>query len=90
VARKPNRAIILGDFNAEPNSPEIQLMGKEGYRDADSNCGPLGKSGCKATANSSPHRKKFDYIFPKGFRPPGNGVHNTFSDHDLVHADLDG
>jgi endonuclease/exonuclease/phosphatase family metal-dependent hydrolase len=82
------RAVVLGDFNAEPSTPEIRTMGTFLFHDADDNCGPPPNSSCKPTANASPHRKKFDYIFLKGIKPPGNGVHDTYSDHDLVHADL--
>ncbi|MFD8078776.1 endonuclease/exonuclease/phosphatase family protein [Streptomyces sp. NPDC059718] len=93
-AGRYSRAIVLGDFNAVPSSPEMSMMGAADFHDADPACGPFPpeigpQSDCKATADAGPPRKKFDYILLKGIQPPGIGVHPTYSDHDLVHADLD-
>ncbi|HZC27815.1 MAG TPA: PKD domain-containing protein, partial [Actinopolymorphaceae bacterium] len=86
TATKPT--IVLGDFNAEPGTPEMAPMWRP-FREADRGCTPPA-FGCKVTADASPHRKKFDYIFlSRDIEPPGNGVHQTAtSDHDLVHADI--
>ncbi|MFD7282313.1 endonuclease/exonuclease/phosphatase family protein [Streptomyces sp. NPDC059862] len=84
-------AIVLGDFNADPKYPEMQPMWNH-FRDADPACGPSqNRPPCQPTANASPYRKKFDYIFLRktgAFTAPSLGVHNNYSDHDLVHADL--
>lgn len=83
------RTIILGDFNAIPNTPEIAAVRKAGFHDADPGCNQPPFAACKATADAGPPRKKFDYIFLNGIASPGIGVHPNPSDHDLVHADLD-
>ncbi|MGW4106659.1 endonuclease/exonuclease/phosphatase family protein [Streptomyces sp. NPDC004976] len=92
VDRYPN-AIVLGDFNAAPTYSQLDPMWAR-FRDADPNCTDL-RSGnpCKATMgkDSSKERKKFDYIFLRvdgRYSASGVGVHPNFSDHDLVHADL--
>ncbi|MEU9198674.1 endonuclease/exonuclease/phosphatase family protein [Streptomyces sp. NPDC048332] len=84
VARH-DRTIVLGDFNAVPESAE--LTGMWGlFSDADPGCGPSSAGTCEPTTD---WRSKFDYIFLRGFTPLGQGVHLTpYSDHDLVHADL--
>jgi endonuclease/exonuclease/phosphatase family metal-dependent hydrolase len=85
------QAIVLGDFNAEPTAAELAPMWTW-FGDADPNCGPTQNlPPCKATADASAHRKKFDYIWllqTGNFTAANNGVHGNFSDHDLVHADL--
>ncbi|MEU9789913.1 endonuclease/exonuclease/phosphatase family protein [Streptomyces sparsogenes] len=84
-------AIVLGDFNADPSYPEMRPVW-ETFRDADPACGPeQNRPPCQPTAQASPYPKKFDYVLlPKSglFTAPSLGVHDTFSDHDLVHADL--
>ncbi|MEV8320017.1 endonuclease/exonuclease/phosphatase family protein [Streptomyces sp. NPDC059900] len=86
VARH-ERTIVLGDFNAVPESPE--LTGMWGLAaDADPDCGPsaTGTGECETTTD---WRSKFDYVFLRGFVSEEHGVHLTeYSDHDLVHADL--
>jgi endonuclease/exonuclease/phosphatase family metal-dependent hydrolase len=85
------QVIVLGDFNAEPTAPELAPMWTW-FKDADPNCGPTQNlPPCKATADAAAHRKKFDYVWlrKKGaFTASNNGVHGNFSDHDLVHTDL--
>ena len=83
------RTIILGDFNATPNTPEITTVRQAGFHDADPGCNQPPFTACKVTADAGPPRKKFDYIFLNGIASPGIGVHPNPSDHDLVHADLD-
>ncbi|MEU5847819.1 endonuclease/exonuclease/phosphatase family protein [Saccharopolyspora shandongensis] len=99
-AGQHSRAIVLGDFNALPNTPEIRMMWHY-FKDADPLCHPDRKPvdpdadgspvGCKTTLTGydGVTRRKFDYIFLRGFAQPGVGVHDTpASDHHLVHADL--
>ncbi|MEW1691398.1 endonuclease/exonuclease/phosphatase family protein [Streptomyces sp. NPDC091265] len=78
-------AIVLGDFNAVPNTAE--LTGMWGLAaDADPECGPSAAGTCEPTTD---WRSKFDYIFLRGFDPLDQEVHLTpYSDHDLVQADL--
>ncbi|WNI26476.1 endonuclease/exonuclease/phosphatase family protein [Streptomyces sp. ITFR-16] len=80
-----DRTIVLGDFNAVPDAPE--LAGMWGLAtDADAGCGPSAAGACEPTTD---WRSKFDYIFLRGFTPLGQRVHLTpYSDHDLVQADL--
>ncbi|MEV4627835.1 endonuclease/exonuclease/phosphatase family protein [Micromonospora sp. NPDC049523] len=89
VARQYAGSIVLGDFNAQPHSSEMQPMWVY-YRDADPSCGAKASSRCKATADAGPPRKKFDYIFlRKNMALPGVTVVNSpYSDHDIVYADL--
>lgn len=84
VARH-DRTIVLGDFNAMPDTAE--LTGMWGLAaDADPECGPSAAGTCRPTTD---WRSKFDYIFLRGLAPLQQGVHLTpYSDHDLVHADL--
>ncbi|WP_246212516.1 endonuclease/exonuclease/phosphatase family protein [Streptomyces abyssomicinicus] len=91
AAKKYRNAIVLGDFNADPAYSEMKPMWNQ-FRDADPSCGPTrNRPPCQATADASPYRKKFDYIFLRKngrYSAPSLGVHPTYSDHDLVHADL--
>ncbi|MGN5630631.1 endonuclease/exonuclease/phosphatase family protein [Streptomyces sp. AC154] len=84
VARH-DRTIVLGDFNAVPDTAE--LTGMWGLAtDADRRCGPSAVGTCEPTTD---WRSKFDYIFLRGFAPLKQDVHLTpYSDHDLVQADL--
>ncbi|MWA08384.1 endonuclease/exonuclease/phosphatase family protein [Streptomyces sp. BA2] len=87
---KPHtRAIVLGDFNSEPWLPAMSPMTSLLW-DADPYCGPVQDKRCTPTADASPNRKKFDYVFlNRAYAPPpGVSTHNTFSDHDLVYADV--
>ncbi|MCX0242038.1 endonuclease/exonuclease/phosphatase family protein [Streptomyces drozdowiczii] len=80
-----DRTIVLGDFNAVPEAPELTVMWAMA-RDADPACGPSGTGMCEPTTD---WRSKFDYIFLRGFDAPEQRVHLTpWSDHDLVQADL--
>ncbi|TQJ46781.1 endonuclease/exonuclease/phosphatase family metal-dependent hydrolase [Streptomyces sp. SLBN-115] len=85
VARH-KRAIVLGDFNAVPDAPELAAIW-ELATDADAQCRPSPTGDCTTTTD---WQSKFDYIFLRGIVPLKQGVHPTsYSDHDLVHADLD-
>nr|WP_093606858.1 endonuclease/exonuclease/phosphatase family protein [Streptomyces indicus] len=86
VARH-ERAIVLGDFNAEPTTPELARMW-DLAEDGDPACNPAGTGGvCEPTTD---WMSKFDYTFVRGIAPVENGVHlSEYSDHNLVHTDLD-
>nr|WSW69151.1 endonuclease/exonuclease/phosphatase family protein [Streptomyces sp. NBC_00995] len=80
-----DRTIVLGDFNAVPEAPELAGMWRLAG-DADPECGPSAAGPCEPTTD---WRSKFDYIFLRGFAPLDQEVHLTpYSDHDLVGADL--
>ncbi|MFF9242619.1 endonuclease/exonuclease/phosphatase family protein [Streptomyces sp. NPDC014801] len=84
VARH-DRAIVLGDFNAVPEAPELGPMWALA-KDADPGCGPSSTGNCKPTTD---WRSKFDYIFLRDVVALRQRVHPTrYSDHDLVHADV--
>ncbi|MEU3731585.1 endonuclease/exonuclease/phosphatase family protein [Streptomyces sp. NPDC033538] len=84
VARH-DRAIVLGDFNAVPDAPELARMWALAD-DADSQCHPPSAGTCKLTTD---WHSKFDYVFLRGLVPLEHRVHPTpYSDHHLVHADL--
>lgn len=80
-----DRTIVLGDFNAVPDAPELAVMWRVAG-DADPGCGPSGTGTCEPTTD---WRSKFDYVFLRGFDTLEQRVHLTaWSDHDLVQADL--
>lgn len=81
-----DRAIVLGDFNAVPDAPELTGMWKLAT-DTDPECRPTPTNTCKPTTD---WQSKFDYIFLRGVVPLDHEVHPTpYSDHHLLHADLD-
>ncbi|MGN9795728.1 endonuclease/exonuclease/phosphatase family protein [Streptomyces sp. OZ13] len=85
VARH-DRAIVLGDFNAVPDAPEITGM-QALAADTDPECLPSSAGACEATTD---WQRKFDYVFLRGITSLEHGVHPTpHSDHHLLHADLD-
>lgn len=82
-----DRAIVIGDFNAVPDSPELTPMW-ELAADADPGCRPSPAGTCEPTTD---WQSKFDYVFLRGMTPLEHRVRPTpASDHDLVHADVDG
>ncbi|MEU3739999.1 endonuclease/exonuclease/phosphatase family protein [Streptomyces sp. NPDC032198] len=84
-----NDTIVLGDFNSEPTTEVAPMF--TWFRDADPECtATQNRPPCQPTADARPYRKKFDYILLRNgsFTAPGVGVHDNYSDHDLVHADL--
>ncbi|MEU0812347.1 endonuclease/exonuclease/phosphatase family protein [Streptomyces sp. NPDC005970] len=85
VARH-DRAIVLGDFNAVPDAPELTGMWALAA-DTDPQCHPSSTGTCKPTTD---WQSKFDYIFLRGIVPLEHRVLPTpYSDHHLLHTDLD-
>lgn len=85
VARH-DRVIVLGDFNAVPDAPELAPMW-ELAADADPRCRPSNAGSCEPTTD---WRSRFDYIFLRGVTPLDHRVRPTpYSDHDMLYADLD-
>ncbi|MYS88618.1 MULTISPECIES: endonuclease/exonuclease/phosphatase family protein [Streptomyces] len=82
-----DRAIVLGDFNAVPDAPELSPMWALAA-DPDSGCRPSSAGTCEPTTD---WQSKFDYVFLRGMAPLEHRVRPTsYSDHHLVHADVDG
>ncbi|QEU96855.1 endonuclease/exonuclease/phosphatase family protein [Streptomyces kanamyceticus] len=89
VARH-DRAIVLGDFNAVPDTPELARMWRLST-DTDSDCRPsstgTSTAACEPTTD---WQSRFDYVFLRGFAPVEQGVRpSPYSDHHLVHTDVD-
>lgn len=85
VARH-DRAIVIGDFNAVPDAPELTPMWALAT-DTDPECRPSPVGACEPTTE---WQSKFDYIFLRGIAPLTHRVHTSaYSDHYLVHADMD-
>ncbi|WP_413777685.1 endonuclease/exonuclease/phosphatase family protein [Streptomyces sp. AM8-1-1] len=81
-----DRAIVLGDFNAEPATPELARMWALAT-DADPQCRPTPTGTCTPTTD---WQTTFDYIFLRGITPREHRVHPTpHSDHHLLHTDID-
>ncbi|MEU5633159.1 endonuclease/exonuclease/phosphatase family protein [Streptomyces rishiriensis] len=80
------RAVVLGDFNAQPDAVELAPLWALAA-DADPRCRPSGAHACQPTTD---WHSKFDYVFLRGIAALAHGVeHTRYSDHDLLHADLD-
>lgn len=85
VARH-DRAIVLGDFNAVPQAPELTRIW-DLATDTDTQCRPSSIGTCKPTTD---WLSKFDYVFLRGIAPLRHRVHLTsYSDHNLLHTDVD-
>ncbi|BFO18602.1 hypothetical protein SHKM778_49900 [Streptomyces sp. KM77-8] len=85
VARH-DRTIVLGDFNAVPTAPELAPMWSLAD-DADPDCHPSSTGPCETTTD---WHSKFDYIFLRDITALSQKVEpSLYSDHNLVHADLD-
>ncbi|MFV0132478.1 endonuclease/exonuclease/phosphatase family protein [Streptomyces sp. HMX87] len=85
VARH-DRAIVLGDFNAAPDAPELSGMWALAA-DTDPRCRPSHTGACEPTTD---WQSKFDYVFLRGIVPLGHRVHPTpYSDHHVLRTDLD-
>ncbi|MGW2823191.1 endonuclease/exonuclease/phosphatase family protein [Streptomyces sp. NPDC001443] len=81
-----DRVIVLGDFNAVPDAPELAPLW-ELATDADPQCRPGSGGACKPTTD---WQSKFDYIFLRGVVPLEQGTHpSPYSDHHLVYSDVD-
>ncbi|MEU9188452.1 endonuclease/exonuclease/phosphatase family protein [Streptomyces sp. NPDC048484] len=84
VARH-DRAIVLGDFNAVPESPELTPIWALAT-DTDPQCRPSPVALCEPTTD---WHSKFDYVFLRGMVPLKHRVRPTsYSDHHLLHTDL--
>ena len=84
VARH-DRAIVLGDFNAVPDAPELTPIWALAA-DTDPQCHPAPAGACEATTD---WHSKFDYVFLRGIAPLGHRVRPTpYSDHHLLYTDL--
>ncbi|MFI6009570.1 endonuclease/exonuclease/phosphatase family protein [Streptomyces sp. NPDC051243] len=84
VARH-DRAIVLGDFNAVPDAPELTGMWALAA-DTDPQCRPSSTGTCEVTTD---WQTKFDYVFLRGMAPLGHRVHpSQYSDHHLLRTDL--
>ncbi|MFJ8194129.1 endonuclease/exonuclease/phosphatase family protein [Streptomyces sp. NPDC096094] len=85
VARH-DRAVVLGDFNAVPDAPELARMWALAA-DTDPQCHPSPAGTCEPTTD---WHSKFDYVFLRGLTPLGHRVEPTpYSDHHLLHTDVD-
>lgn len=85
VARH-DRAIVLGDFNAVPDAPELTRMWGLAT-DTDPQCRPSSNGSCATTTDWD---SKFDYVFLRGFASLEHRVQpSRYSDHHLVQTDLD-
>ncbi|MEU6004126.1 endonuclease/exonuclease/phosphatase family protein [Streptomyces sp. NPDC047197] len=81
-----NRAIVLGDFNAVPDTPELAPMWALAA-DADPQCHSASTGTCEPTTD---WHTKFDYVFLRGFTPINHRVQPTAaSDHHMLQSDLD-
>ncbi len=80
------RAIVLGDFNAVPDAPELAPMWAQAS-DTDTRCQASSIGTCEATTDWN---SKFDYVFLRGIAPLLRRVQPTdYSDHHLLYTDLD-
>lgn len=85
VARH-DRAIVLGDFNAVPDAPELSPLW-ELAEDTDSECHPEPTGPCEPTTD---WHSKFDYVFLRGFAAREHRVRPTpYSDHHMLHTDVE-
>lgn len=81
-----DRVIVLGDFNAVPDAPELAGMWAVA-EDVDPRCGPSSAGDCEPTTD---WQSTFDYVFLRGIVPLDHGVHpSPASDHHMLYADLD-
>ncbi|MGC9543524.1 endonuclease/exonuclease/phosphatase family protein [Streptomyces sp. UG1] len=80
-----DRAIVLGDFNAVPDAPELAPMWALAT-DTDPQCRPSATGSCTPTTD---WQLKFDYVFLRGFVPLEHHVHPTpNSDHHVLRTDV--
>ncbi len=85
-AARHDHAILLGDFNAVPDAPELAPMWALAT-DTDPQCGPSPTGTCQPTTD---WQSKFDYVFLRGITPLGHRVLPTpASDHHVLHTDVD-
>nr|WP_202437741.1 endonuclease/exonuclease/phosphatase family protein [Streptomyces sp. SID5910] len=80
-----DRAVVLGDFNAVPDTPELDPF-RGLAADTDPGCRPSPVGTCEATTD---WESKFDYVFLRGVTSLRHRVHpSPYSDHHLLLADL--
>ncbi|WP_371664567.1 endonuclease/exonuclease/phosphatase family protein [Streptomyces sp. NBC_00280] len=85
VARH-ERAIVVGDFNAVSDAPELTRMWALAA-DTDPQCEPSSTGTCEPTTDWN---SKFDYVFLRGITPLRHRVQPTaYSDHHMLYTDLD-
>ncbi|MDG9718277.1 endonuclease/exonuclease/phosphatase family protein [Streptomyces sp. DH24] len=81
-----DRAIVLGDFNAVPDAPELDVMW-ELAADTAPGCRPSPVGACEPTTD---WHLKFDYVFLRGIAPLAHRVRpSAYSDHHVLHSDVD-
>jgi endonuclease/exonuclease/phosphatase family metal-dependent hydrolase len=81
-----DRAIVLGDFNAVPDAPELDRMWTLAL-DTDPQCRHSVSGACEPTTD---WQSKFDYVFLRGIDSLRHRVHpSAYSDHHALLADLD-
>ena len=81
-----DRAIVLGDFNAVPEAPELRGIWALAA-DTDPQCRPSPAGACEPTTD---WHSKFDYVFLRGIAPLVHRVHpSPYSDHHLLYSDVD-
>ncbi|MFH7594554.1 endonuclease/exonuclease/phosphatase family protein [Streptomyces racemochromogenes] len=88
VARH-ERAIVLGDFNAVPQAPELGPMWALAT-DADPGCRPAAAGGVADTCTATTDwNSTFDYVFLRGITPRTHRVRpSPYSDHHVLYTDL--
>lgn len=83
----PEGAVLMGDFNAEPDSPEIRSLGAAGFADAWQLAGDGTAGSTFARANGfaleadEPDRR-IDYVFVHGGRHRIQGTRLVFTEPD--------
>ncbi|MBD9724083.1 endonuclease/exonuclease/phosphatase family protein [Streptomyces caniscabiei] len=86
VVARYDRAVLVGDFNAVPDAPELAPLWKLAT-DTDPECRPALAGDCEVTTD---WQSKFDYVFLRGITALRHEVRLTeVSDHNLLHTDLD-
>ncbi|MDX2602434.1 endonuclease/exonuclease/phosphatase family protein [Streptomyces caniscabiei] len=86
VVARYDRAVLVGDFNAVPDAPELAPLWKLAT-DTDPECRPALVGDCEVTTD---WQSKFDYVFLRGITALRHEVRLTeVSDHNLLHTDLD-
>ncbi|WP_030864859.1 endonuclease/exonuclease/phosphatase family protein [Streptomyces sp. NRRL S-37] len=86
VIARHDRAIVLGDFNAVPDAPELSPIWALA-EDTDPQCLPSYAGTCETTTD---WHSKFDYVFLRGVTPLDHHVEPTpYSDHHMLHTDVD-
>ncbi|MFF9488371.1 endonuclease/exonuclease/phosphatase family protein [Streptomyces sp. NPDC014676] len=86
VIARHDRTIVLGDFNAVPDAPELSPIWALA-EDTDPQCLPSYAGTCETTTD---WHSKFDYVFLRGVTPLGHSVEPTpYSDHHMLHTDVD-